>query len=70
MRLFVGLLFLFPIFYADAKSGSLVLSGVVPLKAEIKMDPATKTFSSLSSPQLKVEVQKRKIASIIRVSAP
>ncbi|KYG69132.1 hypothetical protein AZI87_07895 [Bdellovibrio bacteriovorus] len=60
--------------FSQAQSSKgLQLAGTVPLKAEVKIQ-YTKTgvahIQSKSSPELRTEVDKRKPASIVRVSAP
>jgi|GEM_PF-2207028 len=57
---------------AHGKNRSLVLSGTVPLKAEVSVTSVygQPRVESKSSPELKVEVQKRGPASVVKVSAP
>lgn len=54
--------------FSFAKDSSLVLSGVVPLVAEVVIQ--NNQVVSKSSSGLKTSVQKRSIASIIQVTAP
>lgn len=51
-----------------ANSGTLVLSGTVPLKAEVVV--LSNQVIDKSSSGLKTQIQKRNLASIIQVSAP
>lgn len=67
VKLFIFVLILAPISFAGQKSG-LRLSGVVPLRADVKVLNAS--VENTSSDGLKFEVKKRQPASVVVVSAP
>ncbi|KHD88477.1 MAG: hypothetical protein OM95_08155 [Bdellovibrio sp. ArHS] len=74
MKALISWLFFFIAFAAYAQeSAPLKLSGTVPLKAEVNIHfgkAGQAHIQSKSSPGLKTEIEKRRPASIVRVSAP
>ncbi|WP_373998673.1 hypothetical protein [Bdellovibrio bacteriovorus] len=68
----LSILFMTALSHAKSSAG-LQLAGTVPLKAEVSIQYTKKGdahIQSKSSPELRTEVDKRKPASIVRVSAP
>lgn len=72
MKLLITLFIVLTAADTFAKSQSLVISGTVPLKAEVTVKNSKEGMKviSKSSPELKVEVRKRQPASIVEVTAP